>query len=423
MSVQVDSGIPFSNLKNCTCLRITIFKCILIGWATSAGQVTYDSEKPPSSLLKGLFMESNAGYLPHLNRNLHLFFKDAFRFSIQTPGQARQFIKTLFRHSRAARIRKKWTEKGVPVPPIVIFSITHRCNLNCTGCYAKALNRSEADELSTEDLSRVIRESYDLGVSFFVIAGGEPLVRQELIEITGQYRDMIFMIFTNGILIDEPMIRRFKAQKNVIPVISLEGEAEHTDSRRGSGIYSRLRNTLRKLHKDRIFFAVSMTVTRENIPVITDDSFIRDMIRLGCRLFFYLEYTAIRQGTENWIPTPDQRRQLKDKVNHFRRQHRALFISVPGDEDQFGGCISSGRGFVHISANGDLEPCPFAPFSDVNVRENSLQEALRSPLLAVIRDNVDQLEEGPGGCSLWQKRAWAENLMSKTQSFSADMNE
>ena len=45
----------------------------------------------------------------------------------------------------------------------------------------------------------------------------------------------------------------------------------------------------------------------------------------------------------------------------FHNKYRALFVNVPGDEKDFGGCLSAGRGFVHVSAEGDLEPCPFAP--------------------------------------------------------------
>lgn len=321
-------------------------------------------------------MRSDYQFIPHLNKNLHIFFKDALRVSTQTPGQAVQFMKTLFWHSRATRIRQKWAKECVQVPPIIIFSITHRCNLNCAGCYSKALNRSPEDDLSTEDLSKIVKESHELGVSFFVIAGGEPLIRKEMIDITNLYRDMIFMIFTNGILIDDTMIDLFKAQKNVIPVISLEGHEEQTDGRRGAGIYNRLKDTIRKLKSENIFFAISMTATRENIPVITDEAYIQEMVDLGFKLFIFLEYTAIREGTESWIPENDQRDMLTSRVEAFRKRYPALFVSVPGDEDQFGGCISSGRGFVHISANGDLEPCPFAPFSDVNIKENSLKEAL-----------------------------------------------
>ncbi len=49
-----------------------------------------------------------------------------------------------------------------------------------------------------------------------------------------------------------------------------------------------------------------------------------------------------------------------------------MFIEVPGDEDEIGGCLGAGKGFIHISAEGDVEPCPFAPYSDMNLRNDIL---------------------------------------------------
>jgi len=95
----------------------------------------------------------------------------------------------------------------------------------------------------------------------------------------------------------------------------------------------------------------------------------------------------------------------------FRKQFSALFISVPGDEEQFGGCLAAGRGFIHVSADGNVEPCPFVPFSDANLNKVSLKDALQSRFLAAVRGNSDRLEEGPGGCSLWHERQWLESLL------------
>lgn len=73
--------------------------------------------------------------------------------------------------------------------------------------------------------------------------------------------------------------------------------------------------------------------------------------------------------------------------------------------------FSSGRGFVHISPDGFLEPCPFAPYSDTDLRNVSLKEALRSDLLRKIRENHDKLESTSGGCALWTHREWVRSLM------------
>ena len=44
------------------------------------------------------------------------------------------------------------------------------------------------------------------------------------------------------------------------------------------------------------------------------------------------------------------------------------------------GCIAGGRHYLHINANGDVEPCAFVHYSNVNIKDCSLIEALQSPL-------------------------------------------
>ncbi len=78
---------------------------------------------------------------------------------------------------------------------------------------------------------------------------------------------------------------------------------------------------------------------------------------------------------------------------------------------RFAVIMAGGRGFVHVSPEGRLEPCPFSPFSDVSLKEMSLKEALQSKLLRTIRENSDQLDESKGGCALWEKRDWVASLL------------
>ena len=109
--------------------------------------------------------------------------------------------------------------------------------------------------------------------------------------------------------------------------------------------------------------------------------------------------------------TDTQRIRLAHLTKEYHDRYSALFISVPGDEKEFGGCLSAGRGFIHISAEGDVEPCPFAPYSDVNLNDKSLQEALQSPLLKAIRENDEGLETS-GSCALFAKKEWLQSLIS-----------
>ncbi len=357
-------------------------------------------------------VDSEVNDTQRLNHSLKRFFLNALLVSLGNPSQAFSFFQTVRHQVRAASVRKNWAKKGLHVPPIIIYSVTNRCNLHCKGCYHQALRAFAKDELNDADLSRVITEAKELGVSFMVIAGGEPLIRKELLINTVRNPEITFFIFTNGLLIAGDVIKILKKQKNVVPIISLEGFQQPTDNRRGKGVYQQLQGVINKLRRNHIFFGTSLTMNRDNFEAITDNKFVTDLRKQGCKLFFYVEYTAIREGTEDWVITDRQRSALPNLVDDLRTRNRALFVSVPGDEEQFGGCLAAGKGFVHISAEGNVEPCPFAPYSDSNLQSVSLRVALQSRFLKALRENKDQLRESSGGCVLWEKREWVESLLS-----------
>lgn len=375
-------------------------------------QMVYPEYSPAAYSIKiGAERENPGDEVQTLNLSLKRFFTEALLVSLRHPAQAFSFFRTVRHQVKAAGLRQEWEKRGVHVPPIIIYSITNRCNLHCKGCYHQALRAFAKSELSDTEMNRVVKEAKELGVSFMVIAGGEPLVRKELLKITALHPEMVFFIFTNGLLIDGEVLKTLKRQKNVVPVISLEGFQQATDARRGQGVYEQLQAIVRKLHKNAIFFGTSLTVTRDNLQTVTDPEFIRGLWRQGCRLFFYVEYTAIREGTENWVVTESQRGGMPARVNTLRSRNRALFVSVPGDEEQFGGCLAAGKGFIHISAEGNVEPCPFAPYSDANLQQVSLRVALQSKFLKALRENKEQMTEAAGGCALWEKREWVKTLL------------
>ena len=346
-----------------------------------------------------------------LSQSLRIFFSNAIKITLKNPSQAYFFLKTVIWQKKAAKLRQYWESKGIHVPPIMIFSITNQCNLHCKGCYNQALRQSDQEELSNDRIKGIVSEAKELGISFIVLGGGEPLVRSEVINITKDFPELIFLIFTNGLLIKDEMLFRMKKQKNLVPIISLEGYQEDTDKRRGKGVYDNLQKIIKKLKNKGIFFGVSLTVTKSNFDTIINDQFVQKLASIGCKLFFFPEYTAIRGGTKDWVPTDDQRASIPGIINSFRSKYSSLFIAVPSDEKEFGGCLSAGRGFIHISAEGNLEPCPFAPYSDISLKNTPLKEALQSKFLKAIRQNKKELDETEGGCALWIRREWVQSLL------------
>ena len=357
--------------------------------------------------------EENPDFRFVLNDTLRIFFKDFIKVSLRHPSQALFFYKTYRWQKKAPKTREKWQKQGIPVPPIMLFSITHKCNLNCKGCYEKQIRPAAKKELTDEELGDVVKQAHELGISFAVIAGGEPFMRKKFFEITKDYPDMIFLIFTNGLLLNQDMIKNIRKQKNIVPLISLEGCEEETDNVRGKGVYTRLKNIMNKLKKHTLFFGTSLTLTSTNYDTLTDENFIQRLIDTGCKFFLFVEYNPIKPGTEKLMVTAEQRKKIMDIVRGFRDKWPALFIEVPGDEDEIGGCLGAGKGFIHISAEGDVEPCPFAPYSDMNLRKVSLKDALNSEFLKKIREKHAQLHSEDGSCGLWAKRDLVQSLLKE----------
>jgi MoaA/NifB/PqqE/SkfB family radical SAM enzyme len=360
-------------------------------------------------------MSEDQIYLERINGAIKRMFRDAVRISLAHPSLGWFMFQTLLRQKKAAGIRRDLERQGVHAPPFMIASITSQCNLRCKGCYAQAQHRPSGTEMSADRMRQIFQEARELGISIILLAGGEPLVRRDILELTSGFPEIIFPVFTNGLLLDEEMAGRFQKQKNIIPIISLEGHESETDGRRGKGVYGRLQETISRIGNQGIFWGTSLTLTRANFGDVTGDEFVKNLTGLGCKLFFYVEYVPIREGTEDWVLTGEQRVRVTGLMDSFRAKYPGLFIAFPGDEAELGGCLASGRGFVHISPEGNLEPCPFAPYSDTNLRDLTLREALQSDFLKTIRENHDQLTETEGGCALWDKREWVQSLLSGNQ--------
>lgn len=360
--------------------------------------------------------KQQGNYIGLMNSELFSFFRDALRIAVFNPGMAFFLYGFLRKLKKASLLRNHWKTKGIHVPPYMIASITSRCNLKCKGCYARAHHRSETEELGQERWSEIFNDAEELGISVILLAGGEPFTRAEVISEADKHKKIVFPVFTNGMLIDDEMISKLKRCRNIVPIISIEGLEDNTDERRGSGVFENALKVMKKFKDNSIFFGVSLTATSRNMELVTGEHFIKKLIDTGCKLFIYVEYVPIEEDTAYLVLDDSQRLKLTSLVYELHTKYKRLFLSFPGDEEKFGGCLAAGRGFVHVSPGGSLEPCPFSPYSDTNLKNTSLKDALNSDLLSEIRKGHDMLTETRGGCALWNNRDWVVSLLNNTRS-------
>lgn len=352
----------------------------------------------------------------YMTKGVERVVADALKATFSNPVESAFMLKFAAASKKASQKRALAEKNGEHIPPFLIASITSSCNLHCAGCYSRC-NHATVDgepqhQLSGKEWRAIFEEADDLGVSFILLAGGEPLLRKDVIDHASQMKNILFPIFTNGTFIGNSYLELFTKHRNLIPVLSIEGNKEVTDSRRGNGVYDKLITAMNDLQERKLIFGVSITVTKENIKEVTSKAFIEDLRKKGCKLVLYVEFVPVTSESEELAPGDEERDQLKAFIDSSRVDYEDLvFVSFPGDEKSSGGCIAAGRGFFHINSHGGAEPCPFSPYSDINVRDTSLRQALNSRLFRLLQNGDYLKDDHKGGCVLYEKRMEVEKII------------
>ncbi len=352
----------------------------------------------------------------YMTHGVERVVSDSIKVTLKNPKESAYMAKFALATKAASKKRAKLEAEGEHIPPFLIASITSSCNLHCAGCYSRCNNATNDTEpvqqLTDEDWLKIFNEADDIGISFILLAGGEPLLRKGVIEAAGKKQNILFPIFTNGTFMSEQYFDMFDKNRNLIPIMSIEGEKEATDNRRGDGVYDKLISNMDELYNRGLIYGASVTVTTENLKDVSSESFISKLSSKGCKAVIFVEFVPVTDDSKHLAPGDDDREYLKNEIMRLRLEHpEMVFVSFPGDEKSSGGCIAAGRGFFHINSHGGAEPCPFSPYSDINVKDTSLREAMNSRLFKALQQEGVLLDNHDGGCVLYEKRHQVEALI------------
>ncbi|MCM1385804.1 MAG: radical SAM protein [Bacillus sp. (in: Bacteria)] len=361
-------------------------------------------------------MDENFDIQAYMTRGVERIVADSLKATLKDPRESAFMVKFAAASKKASKIRAQEEKNGIHIPPFLIASITSSCNLHCAGCYSRCNHATQdaapVEQLTSEEWLSIFKEADEIGVSYILLAGGEPLLRRDIIEAAGKMQNIIFPIFTNGTYMDEKYFKLLEECRNLIPVMSIEGGREETDMRRGEGIYDKLISNMDSLHEKGLLFGVSVTVTTENVEEVISDEFLDSLADRGCKLVVYVEFVPVTKESSELAPGEEERELLRSGIERLREEYpEMVFVSFPGDEKSSGGCIAAGRGFFHINSHGGAEPCPFSPYSDINVRDTSLKDAVNSRLFQALRNGDLLADDHAGGCVLYEKREQVEELL------------
>mgnify|MGYP000606507178 FL=1 len=322
------------------------------------------------------------------------------------------------------KIRKMREVEQCNIPWLILMDPTSACNLRCTGCWAAEYGHKL--NLSFEEMDSIVTQGKELGIYFYMMTGGEPLVRKaDIIKLCEKHNDCAFHCYTNGTLVDQAFCDDMKRVGNLSLSISLEGFEDANDFRRGEGVYKKVLSAMDLLHENGLIFGNSVCYTSKNMDAVTSDEFFDLLIEHGSRFAWYFHLMPVgMKASPELMPTKEQREYIYHRIREVRAKEggKEIFVMDFQNDGEFvGGCIAGGRNYCHINPKGDVEPCVFIHYSGANIREKSLLECLKQPLFMAYRDNQPFNENMLRPCPMLENPEILRKLVAETGAKSTDL--
>ena len=383
----------------------------IMDWADRFAGDEFESQR---KLIREIVTDSKHPYHSFVERVIH----EVDPHVMQTTAVNLFLNAALVGWPKQEECRKKY---GCNIPWAILLDPTSACNLHCTGCWAAEYGNKL--NLSYEEIDDIIRQGKALGVYLYIYTGGEPLVRKkDLIRLCEEHSDCVFLCFTNGTLIDETFADDLLRVGNFVPAISLEGFEEATDFRRGEGVFKKATAAMELLRKKKLLYGISACYTSANFASITSEEFFDSLIEMGAYFIWYFHYMPVgNDALPELMPTPEQRVETYHRIRHYRAAKPLFAMDFQNDAEYVGGCIAGGRRYFHINANGDIDPCVFIHYSDSNIREKTILEALRSPMMMAYHDGQPFNENMLRPCPMLENPEKLREMVGKTQAHSTDL--
>ena len=406
-----------------------------LGLKTAYGYIEKDPEHNLPKLME--WVDRLAGDGP----NSFLVQRDAFRTVINDPdNNMHQLLMNIFREVDNDVLKATFenfllnanivgwpiqedmrSKYNCNIPWAILLDPTSAYNLHCTGCWAAEYGNKL--NLSLNEIDSIIQQGKELGVYMYIYTGGEPMVRsKDIIALCQKHSDCQFLAFTNATLIDEAFADDMLRVKNFIPAISLEGFEMATDGRRGNGVYHKVLRTMSILRQKRLPFGISACYTSQNLDSISSDEFIDQLVKWGAQFIWYFHYMPVgNDAVPTLMPNPQQRKAMYYRIREIRSTKPLFAMDFQNDGEYVGGCIAGGRRYLHINANGDVDPCVFVHYSDSNIREKSLLDCLRSPMFMAYHDGQPFNDNHLLPCPMLENPEKLREMVHRTGAHSTDL--
>jgi MoaA/NifB/PqqE/SkfB family radical SAM enzyme len=296
-------------------------------------------------------------------------------------------------------------------PKFINFGLTHRCNLRCKICGTWEANPDLKEELTLEELKKVIAEIASWGKINISFAGGEPLIRKEdLLECIkfAKEKGLTTHVTTNGTLMDEKTARQIVSSGLDFLQISLDGSTPETnDYIRGKGTFEKAMKAIGyilKFKEDSLKLSLTTVVTNKNLDELLE---IYNIVKeFGLYEVSYNPYVIDTSYTKNksyeedefWVESKNipKLRKICKKLVELKRKEKRIgtpFFTLQAMPEYFekkqafnSGVCLAGFSYMYVKPNGEVDVCGKGP--SLSVRKHGIKSIWYSPTFAKTRIKI-----------------------------------
>lgn len=280
---------------------------------------------------------------------------------------------------------------------VAYLHVTQKCNLNCKGCYSDDDQRNTLVDASFGRICKAIKELSDFGIQSLVISGGEPFLRDDLVEIVSYAKTNCGIpsvaVLTNGTHLDEAVLKRLAPIIDLLSV-SFDGCSEEAVAYiRGEQRFRQLVNAVQSIKKAGISAHIIPTIHSKNVKDIED--YVRLASELGVTLNFSLLSCGLDAEMEPLLLKEEDLIELAKNVLHASEISVVDFLDSPvGVDLSVKKKCGAGSRLISVAADGRVFPCHMLHYDEFCLG-NLFSESLGAILAK--EQNLcfqDALEEG-----------------------------
>jgi radical SAM protein with 4Fe4S-binding SPASM domain len=338
--------------------------------------------------------------------------------------------------------------------PMVTWRVTRSCNLNCLHCTYDSRPRRYESELTTAEGKTLISDLAAMQVPQLLFAGGEPLMRGDLLELVAYTRERGIQpsLYCNGTLLSRAQATGLKHAGLHSVSILLEGIGREVDRHRGApGVFNAVLEAYANCEAASLAAEIRTPLNRWNYPELAAILAFIERRRIQQVVFAHLVYAGRGNGLQDDLTHDEKRRALDLILERAEDFHgRGIKIKIATDENYADGIYfylrlarrnplraaaayrmlqacgagvqGAGVGRAGIDAVGDVHPDSYwANYILGNVREtpfSQIWEKSSDPLLRGLRDRLPLLKGRCANCR-W-KQACGGNLRVRAEEFFGD---